>query len=180
MDSNVALFLDRDGVINYDLGYVHNINEFEFVPGVLSVCQNASELGYKIIIVTNQSGIGRRYYSEDQFLALTKWMLRRFEEHAVKITAVYYCPTHPVFGKGALKRESFFRKPAPGMILQAVKDHSINLSKSVLVGDRESDIIAGMSAGIGTNLLFAPLVDLKIKTQADSIIHDLNSINVFL
>ena len=180
MDTEIALFLDRDGVINYDFGYVHDIGEFEFIPGVFSMCKRASALGYKIIVVTNQSGIGRRYYSEVQFLSLTSWMLNRFEECEVNITAVYYCPTHPTSAKGSLKRYSFFRKPDPGMILQAAKDHSINIGKSVLIGDQESDITAGIRAGIGTNLLFSPRCGSRIETQASSVVHNLNSINQFL
>lgn len=148
-----ALFLDRDGVINIDHGYVHRPEDFEFVEGIFRLCQTASKLGYLIIVVTNQAGIGRGYYSEQQFQTVSDWMCQQFLNHGVSIERVYHCPFHPEHGIGEYRRESFFRKPNPGMILQAAKDYGLNLASCILVGDKASDVQAGKAAGIGTNIL---------------------------
>lgn len=148
-----ALFLDRDGVINFDTGYVHRPADFHFIPGIFDVVKVASSLGYWIVVVTNQAGIGRGYYSEHQFHVLTEWMRCRFLEHGGRIDAVYFCPYHPIFGIGEYLRQSDFRKPAPGMLLQAQRDLGIEMGQSVLVGDNQTDMAAGRAAGVGTLLL---------------------------
>ena len=155
MDSSrPALFLDRDGVINIDKGYVYRQEDIIFVEGIFELCRTALQHGYSIIIITNQAGIGRGYYSEEDFAALTKWMIDRFAEQDVAIAAVYYCPHHPVHGIGPYKTDSPFRKPRPGMILQAAKEHCIDLARSMLVGDKISDIQAGIAAGVGRLVLY--------------------------
>ena len=148
-----AVFLDRDGVINFDPGYVYKIEEFQFIPGVFRACREFIRLGYQIIIITNQSGIARGLYSVDDFKRLTKWMLNQFKEHGVEITDIYYCPHHEVHGKGQYKLDCHCRKPKPGMIKQAETEHQINLQLSVLIGDTHSDIKAGQAAGIAKNYL---------------------------
>ena len=148
-----ALFLDRDGVINVDHGYVHRPEEFEFVEGIFDVVVAAKHAGYIVIVVTNQAGIGRGYYSEAQFCALTDWMKAKFAEHGAQIDAVYFCPYHPEHGIGKYRRESEFRKPAPGMLLQAQRELNIDLSSSIFVGDKVSDMQAGKAAGVGRLLL---------------------------
>jgi D-glycero-D-manno-heptose 1,7-bisphosphate phosphatase len=148
-----ALFLDRDGVINIDYGYVHRQESFEFVDGIFDLGRAATQLGYLIVVITNQAGIGRGYYTENDFLSLMDWVREKFRTHGSDIAAVYFCPDHPVHGIGKYKRDSPFRKPAPGMILQAARELNIDLAASVLVGDMETDIAAGCSAGIGTLLL---------------------------
>src|SRR4029079_2746485 len=95
-----ALFLDRDGVINIDRGYVCAQDDFEFVDGIFDVCRHATSLGYLIIVVTNQAGIGRGYYSEEDFTQLPEWMCRAFGEQGAPIAKVYFCPFHPEFGVG--------------------------------------------------------------------------------
>lgn len=149
-----ALFLDRDGVINVDHGYVHRPEEFEFVEGIFDLVATANGAGYLVVVVTNQAGIGRGYYSEAQFHALTDWMKIKFSEHGGIIDAVYFCPYHPEHGIGAYRRESEFRKPAPGMLMQAQSELGIDLEKSILIGDKLSDMAAGRSAGVGTLLYF--------------------------
>lgn len=149
-----ALFLDRDGVINVDHGYVIRRQEFEFVDGIFDLCRTARRLGYRIFVVTNQAGIGRGYYSEQEFLALTRWMCGVFERELAAIDKVYFCPTHPVHGVGKYKVASTLRKPGPGMILQAAREFDIDLAQSVLVGDRASDMHSGIAAGVACNLLF--------------------------
>ena len=151
-----ALFLDRDGVINVDHGYVCRPEEFEFIEGIFSLCRAAQEHGYCLFVVTNQAGIGRGYYNEQEFRAVTDWMCRQFATQRVKIEQVYFCPFHPEHGLGEYRRESEFRKPGPGMILQATREHGIDLATSALIGDKISDIKAGRSAGVGLNILYHP------------------------
>lgn len=148
-----ALFLDRDGVINVDHGYVHTPEKFEFVDGIFDVVAAANRAAYIVVVVTNQAGIGRGYYSEAQFYALTDWMKTKFAEHGARIDAVYFCPYHPEHGIGRYRCESEFRKPAPGMLLQAQRELNIDLSSSIFVGDKASDIQAGRAAGVGRLLL---------------------------
>lgn len=145
---NKALFIDRDGVINKETDYVYRIEDFEFINGVFEALQQAGALGYKIIVITNQAGIARGIYTEEDFHKLTEWMCRKFEEKGVKITDVFYDPYHPVHGKGKYKKDSPGRKPNPGMILQAVEKNTIDVRDSVLAGDKLSDIEAGRRAGI--------------------------------
>jgi len=151
-----ALFLDRDGVINVDRGYVCSPEQFELVDGIIDLCRHAFRLGYLLVVATNQAGIGRGYYTEADFLALSDWMCDAFRERGAPIAKVYYCPFHPEFGVGEYRRESDCRKPAPGMILQAARDFDVDLRRSVLVGDKESDILAGIAAGVGCNVLYCP------------------------
>ena len=149
-----ALFLDRDGVINVDYGYVHTPENFHFIEGIFDLVSAARQAGYLVVVVTNQAGIGRGYYSEAQFHDLTHWMKGRFAEQGGQIDGVYFCPYHPEHGVGAYRRESEFRKPAPGMLLQAETELGIDLEQSVLIGDKLSDMAAGRSAGVGTLLHF--------------------------
>lgn len=148
-----ALFLDRDGVVNKDKDYVYQIKDFEFQEGIFELCRMANDLGYLIFIITNQSGIARGYYTERDFVTLTKWMLNEFRSEGCTVSKVYYCPYHPDYGNAKYKRVSKFRKPAPGMILKASKRFQIDLKSSLLVGDQETDIEAGYNAGVGQNFL---------------------------
>ncbi len=147
-----ALFLDRDGVINVDHGYVHTPDKFVFVDGIFELVAAAKQAGYLVVVVTNQAGIGRGYYSEAQFHALTDWMKARFNKADGRIDAVYFSPYHPEHGVGHYLRESDCRKPGPGMLLQAERDLNIDLQRSILIGDKPSDMAAGRAAGVGTLL----------------------------
>jgi D-glycero-D-manno-heptose 1,7-bisphosphate phosphatase len=149
-----ALFLDRDGVINIDHGYVHCPEQFEFEKGIFELCRKATALGYRIVVVTNQAGIGRGYYSEADFESLTNWMCEQFLNHDIVIDKVYFCPDHPEHGIGDYKRDSWQRKPNPGMIENAIGDLGIDPKVSVLIGDKESDIEAGRRAGLGMTIYF--------------------------
>jgi D-glycero-D-manno-heptose 1,7-bisphosphate phosphatase len=169
-----ALFLDRDGVINVEKSYVHHIKDFEFVDGIFELCRAAIEKGMRIVVVTNQAGIGRGFYTEAQFQTLTDWMLNRFDEEEVHITAMYFCPFHPEHGVGLYRKESYDRKPNPGMIFRARDEYGINLSKSILIGDKESDITAGRAAGVGLTILFGRNTDsampsVTIQTLSDAL-----------
>lgn len=154
MDRNKALFLDRDGVINLDKGYVHKIGDFIFTDDIFKITSYFQKKGYLIIVVTNQSGIARGFYSADDFLELTDWMIFEFSLRSIKIEKVYFCPHHPDFDVAC-----DCRKPNPGMILQAAKDLNIDLEESILIGDNQSDIIAGQSAGIKKNYLLVEFMD---------------------
>lgn len=147
-----ALFLDRDGVVNREIGYLYKPEQVNFTRGIFELCRHAQTHGYKLIIITNQAGIARQLYSEDDFHVLMQWMIREFSSAHVRLDGYYFCPHHPEQGIGPYRKECENRKPQPGMILQASKDHGIDLSQSFLVGDRCSDIQAGAAAGI-TNLV---------------------------
>jgi D-glycero-D-manno-heptose 1,7-bisphosphate phosphatase len=147
-----ALFLDRDGVINVDHGYVHTPDKFDFLPSIFELVAAAKQAGYLVVVVTNQAGIGRGYYNEAHFLMLTDWMKARFVENGGQIDAVYFSPYHPEHGVGQYLRDSDCRKPAPGMLLQGERDLNIDLQRSILIGDKFSDMAAGRAAGVGTLL----------------------------
>jgi D-glycero-D-manno-heptose 1,7-bisphosphate phosphatase len=145
-----ALLLDRDGVINVDHGYVHRPDQFEFVPGIFELVRFAvHQLGWPVVVTTNQSGIGRGLFDENAFQNLTDWMCDRFQQEQAPITRVYHCPYHPLHGIGAYRLDHDWRKPKPGMLLQAAADLDLDLPRSVLVGDRIDDIQAGAHAGVG-------------------------------
>ena len=150
---NRALFLDRDGVINEEIHYLHKPEQVHFVPGVFSLCHHAQKLGYKLIVVTNQAGIARGYYTEEDFHALTRWMEAAFAREGVPLDRTYFCPHHPEHGVGAYRHECPDRKPNPGMLLHAAQDFSLDLARSVFIGDRCTDMAAGQAAGVGTLLL---------------------------
>ena len=143
-----ALFLDRDGVVNVEVGYLHRAEEVRFVDGIFSLCRTAVRLGYQLIVVTNQAGIARGYYSEADFHALMEFMRGEFRAEGVELDAVYYCPFHPEHGVGEYKREHEDRKPGTGMLLRGARDFDVQLSESVMVGDRCSDVIAANAAGL--------------------------------
>ncbi len=153
MIKSKVVFLDRDGVINEDKDYVYKIKDFVFIESVVESCLNFSRAGYKIIIITNQAGIGRGYYTEKDFWVLTDWMLAAFKLCGVTIEAVYFCPHHPTHGKGEYLQACQCRKPEPGMLIKAAKEYNLDLESSFLVGDKLSDIKAGQAAGVGRNFL---------------------------
>jgi len=143
-----ALFLDRDGVINAEKNYLYKIADFEFIEGVFSTCKHFQDKGYLLIIITNQAGIARGKYTEKDFDCLNTWMLKQFSDKGILISKVYYCPHHPEF-----TGTCHCRKPNPGMIFQAQKEFNLDLSNSILVGDKESDIQAGLNAKVADNIL---------------------------
>ena len=153
METNKALFLDRDGVVNEDRAYVSKIEDFVFIPGIFPFLRCAQDKGYLLIIVTNQAGIARGYYSENDYHILTAWMLHQFEIQGITIQAVYYCPHHPKCGIGDYKVDCSCRKPNPGMLLRGMEEFGVDMSKSVLIGDKDSDLEAGRRAAVGKLLL---------------------------
>ncbi len=145
---NKALFLDRDGVINIEKDYLYKIEEFEFIDGIFELCKHYQDLGYIIIIVTNQSGIARKYYSEVDFNNLTSWMVSEFLKNNIEIKKVYFCPHHPdITGRCEC------RKPHPKMLLDASNEFDIDMKNSIIIGDKERDIEAGINAGLKESYL---------------------------
>jgi D-glycero-D-manno-heptose 1,7-bisphosphate phosphatase len=141
-----ALFLDRDGVVNEEVGYLHRAEEVRFVEGIFPLCRTAARLGYRLIVVTNQAGIARGYYSEADFHALMEFMRGQLRTEGVELDAVYYCPFHPEHGIGEYKREHEDRKPGTGMLLRGAREFGVELKESVMVGDRCSDVAAANAA----------------------------------
>jgi len=151
---NKALFLDRDGVINIEKCHLYRKEDFEFSEGIFDLCQRYQNDGFIILVITNQAGIAKGLYTEDDFNTLTRWMIQQFSEKGIKISNVYHCSHHP-----DITGPCQCRKPNPGMIIQAVKDFDLNLSECVLIGDNESDIQAGRNAGIPESNLFLYMKD---------------------
>jgi D-glycero-D-manno-heptose 1,7-bisphosphate phosphatase len=143
-----ALFLDRDGVINHEVGYLHASEDVRWVEGIFELCRVAVGLGYKLVVVTNQAGIARGLYSEEQFETLMAWMRVEFVKQGVGLDAVYFCPFHPEHGVGKYKREHEDRKPGTGMLRRAAKEVEVELEWSVMVGDRCTDVGAANAAGL--------------------------------
>ena len=142
---NRALFLDRDGTINEEKNYVYRIGDFIFRDGIFELVKQYYDAGYAIFVITNQSGIARGLYTEADFEIVTRWMEGEFRKNGIEITRVYHCPHHP-----DITGECQCRKPNSGLIRQALAEYDINPAQSVLIGDKESDVIAGRNAGIGT------------------------------
>ena len=138
---NKALFLDRDGIINEDSGYIHKVEDIKFVAGIFELCKKAIDSGYIIIVITNQSGVARGYYTETHVETVHNWILKEFEKRNVKITKFYYSTYHPEAINPKHLKNPNHRKPAPGMIMDAVSDYNIDISKSFMIGDKQSDRI---------------------------------------
>jgi len=165
-----ALFLDRDGVINVEKDYLYKIEDFEFIDGIFELCRHYTELGYLIIVVTNQSGIAREYYNIDDFNRLTLWMQNEFLKRDIRLQKVYFCPHHP-----DISGECSCRKPKPGMLLSAQKEFDIDMKNSILIGDKERDIEAGLNAGLSQTYLFDE-ADEILDSKATEIVKNLNDI----
>lgn len=174
-----ALFLDRDGVINIDKKFVYRRDEFEFIDGIFELTRRAQERGFLLLVITNQSGIGRGYYTEEIFEALSQWMMNRFAEEGVIISKVYYCPFHPEATLQQYRCDSADRKPNPGMIINACNEFDIELKDSILIGDKERDTEAGRRAGVGRCVLL--MSEGNAESGSDEIVFgSLNEISEFL
>ena len=141
-----TIFLDRDGVINKEVEYLFKIADFKFIEGVFDACLYFQQLDYKIIIISNQSGIARGYYSERDYLELTKWMLNQFNIKGISILDILYCPHGP-------ESSCECRKPKPGMLIEAKDKYNISMKDSWMIGDKETDIEAANLSGINNTIL---------------------------
>jgi D-glycero-D-manno-heptose 1,7-bisphosphate phosphatase len=160
---NKALFLDRDGTINEEKHYLFKIEDFVFRDGIFNLTKAFSDRGYLIFVVTNQSGIARGFYSEEDYHRLTTWMTDQFREHGTDITKVYYCPHHP-----DISGSCGCRKPEPGLLQKAIREYDLDPEFCVLIGDSERDLEAGRRAGI--QYIYKVSESGKIEWQ-DVIIH---------
>ena len=167
---NKALFLDRDGVINIEENYLYKIEDFTFIDGIFELVKYYENMGYKIFVVTNQSGIARGYYSQEDFLLLTSWMIDTFHKNSITISKVYFCPHHP-----SISGECSCRKPNPGMLLEASEEFNIDMSRSIMIGDKERDIEAGINAGVLETYLFDE-TRMARKSKATKIVSKLDEI----
>jgi D-glycero-D-manno-heptose 1,7-bisphosphate phosphatase len=148
-----AVFLDRDGTINREVNYLYRIEDFEFLPGAIEAIKTFHELGYRVIIVSNQAGVARGYYTENDIHILHNYINGLLEEKGTYIDAFYYCPHHP---DGIVEKYNLrcnCRKPNIGMVKQALNDYNIDLEQSIFIGDKEIDIETGKNAGIGRCIL---------------------------
>ena len=170
---NKALFLDRDGVVNIDTVHPYRIEDFEFTPGIFDLCREFRDMGFLIIIITNQAGIAKGLYSTRDFNILTDWMTDEFRKNDIIISKVYFCPHHPEKGfageRAELKVECECRKPAPGMILKAAKDLNLDLSRSWMIGDSTADLACARAAKVKAVLVRTGNggMDGKFPVQAD-------------
>jgi D-glycero-D-manno-heptose 1,7-bisphosphate phosphatase len=152
-DKVPAIFLDRDGTMNVDHGYVHEIDNFQFIDGAIEAMQELKKMGYALVMVTNQSGIARGMFSEDTFMQLTEWMDWSLADRDVDLDGIYFCPHHPEAVVEEYRQQCDCRKPAPGMLLAAQKELNIDMAASYMVGDKIDDVLAGKAAGVGINVL---------------------------
>jgi len=165
-----TIFLDRDGVINKEINYLHKIEEFDFIEGIFDICCLFKSLNYKIVIITNQSGISRGYYSESDYQKVTQWMLKQFKFKGIKILDVFHCPHGP-------DSDCNCRKPKPGMLLEAKSKYNIDMKKSWMIGDKGSDIVAANAAGIKRTILLKSIHENdKSKIHATFCIDSLNEL----
>ena len=162
-----TIFLDRDGVINKDIGYLHKIDDFKFNEGIFDACLFFLSLDYQIIIVSNQSGIARGYYTEDEYKKLTSWMINKFSIKNICILDAFHCPHGP-------DSDCRCRKPMPGMLIEAKKKYNIDMNRSWMIGDKETDIEAANLAGISNTILLrsSDLID-EYKSKSKFIINSI-------
>jgi len=177
--SNKALFLDRDGVVNHEVGYLSRAEDVRWMDGIIPLCLTAQSLGYKLVVVTNQSGIARGLYTEQDFQTLMSFMRSVLSRDGVTLDAVYHCPYHPREGIGEYKREHEDRKPSPGMLRRAARDLSLDLTRSILVGDRCSDIAAANAAGLQQAFLLAGTEENPCPGKAIAV-HSLTEVKIWL
>ncbi|MFC3396509.1 D-glycero-beta-D-manno-heptose 1,7-bisphosphate 7-phosphatase [Brenneria rubrifaciens] len=170
-----AVFLDRDGTINIDRGYVHEIDQFQFIDGVIEAMQELKKMGFALVVVTNQSGIARGKFTEDEFMQLTEWMDWSLADRDVDLDGIYFCPHHPEQGEGDYRQTCDCRKPAPGMLLSAQRHLNIDMAASYIAGDKVEDMLAGIASGVGTKILVRsgkPITE-QGETLADGVIDSL-------
>lgn len=170
-----AIFLDRDGTLNVDHGYVHEIDRFEFIDGAIDAMRELKEMGFALVLVTNQSGIARGIFTEAQFEQLTEWMDWSLADRGVDLDGIYYCPHHPEGQVEAFRQTCDCRKPQPGMLISARDFLHIDMAASYMVGDKLEDMLAAKAADVGTKVLVrtGKPVTAEAESEADWVINSL-------
>jgi D-glycero-D-manno-heptose 1,7-bisphosphate phosphatase len=169
MQSRPAAFLDRDGVLNHDTGYVHTPDRFEWITGAREAVKHLNDAGCYVFVVTNQAGVAHGYYDEAAIHALHEWLNGELRRTGAHIDAFYHCPHHPEGAVAAYRRTCDHRKPAPGMLLRARAQWPIDWGRSFLIGDRDSDIAAAAAAGIpGYKFVGGDLLSFLLSTALAS------------
>lgn len=148
-----VIFLDRDGTINVEKSYLHKWEDFEFEKNAIEGLKKLKNLGYEFIVVTNQSGIGRGYYTEEDLVTLNNQMTEKLKEFGIEILECFYCPHHPEKGIGKYKVDCNCRKPNPGMLLEGIKKYNVDIENSFMIGDKKGDLEAGKKAGLKSILV---------------------------
>ena len=149
-----AAFLDRDGIINHDTGYVWKPEKYKWMEGSIHAIKRLNDLGYYVFVVTNQAGVARGLYREDDIRSLHSYINEFLQESGAHIDAFYWCPHHPDFGDDIYRQHCNCRKPKPGMLLQAMSEWPVDLNRSFMIGDKDTDIQAGKAAGVPLRHLF--------------------------
>ncbi|WP_100641602.1 D-glycero-alpha-D-manno-heptose-1,7-bisphosphate 7-phosphatase [Alteromonas facilis] len=178
-----ALFLDRDGVINVNHGYVYKPRDVDFIDGIFGLIKRFNDAGYKPVIITNQSGIARGMYSEDEFFHVMDLFQIEFKKCGIGTIPVYFCPHHPEYGE---HNDCDCRKPKPGLFTLAATEQNIDMARSIMIGDKLTDAIAASRAGVGRFVLFDPMGEEETKlashrnqitTPMVQVVHTLDDIN---
>ena len=141
-----AVFIDRDGTINVEKEYLYLPDEFDFIPGAVDAIRKLNQAGFLVVVVTNQSGVARGYYTEEDVLQLHRHVAALLDSEGARVDAWYYCPHHPS-GRGSYSLPCRCRKPGPGMLQEASRRHDIDLENSIMIGDKLVDVEAGLAAG---------------------------------
>lgn len=164
LPSRKAVFLDRDGTLNVNFGYVHRRQDWEWIDGAIKALKSLQSAGFELVIVTNQAGIARGYYQPADVEALHDWMRAELAAHGVTLTGIYYCPHHPDFGE---TRHCSCRKPQAGMLVQAAQDLRLDLEQSWIIGDQLTDAAAGLKAGTKAVVIGKQTTEDVLQTVSD-------------
>jgi D-glycero-D-manno-heptose 1,7-bisphosphate phosphatase len=159
-----AVFIDRDGTINVEKEYLHQPEDFEFIPGAPEAIRILGEAGFLVVVVTNQSGVARGYYGEADVKRLHVYMDDLLAQEGAKVDAYYFCPHHPENGTGKYLIDCECRKPNPGMLLQAASELGIDLTASWMIGDKLADVEAGIAAGCRSALVLTGYGSIEQKS----------------
>ena len=178
--SSPALLLDRDGVINEDRGFVHKPDQVEFIPGIFQLCKQFQQAGWELAVVTNQSGIAHDYYSENDLRALHCWLSGAFRDQGVQLSHFYFCPHHPQGILDQYRCTCTCRKPAPGMILQAARELNLDLSHSIMIGDRVTDMQAAHAGGVGRAFLLGARLPCEEVPENTTLIQGLDQVGAVI
>lgn len=150
---NKAVLIDRDGTLNIEKNYLYKVEDFEFTQNAIEAIRKLNDSGFLVIVITNQAGIARGYYTEKDLEKLHIWMNEELSKYNAKIDKFYYCPHHPIHGLGLYKQECNCRKPNNGLYLRAIEEFNIDTSNSYVIGDKITDLIPGKNSGMKTVLV---------------------------